>query len=83
MDIFSPNAAGSLLHKYYDGHQWQPSASEWQNLTSDGKFGDDSALSITSWSADRLDIFGISGSRLIHKFYDGTLSGIYLSSLVS
>ena len=56
---------GGLSHKYWDGSQW----SEWESL---GVTGSSASVSVSSWSANRLDIVASSGTgEFLYKFYDG------------
>jgi hypothetical protein len=66
MDIFAGGTDGAVYHKAWDGTQWLPSETDWENLG--GVITD--AQTAVSWGADRLDIFarGTDGA-VYHKFY--------------
>ncbi|CAF9936654.1 MAG: hypothetical protein HETSPECPRED_010407 [Heterodermia speciosa] len=59
-----------LYHKYWDGHQWGPHETDWENLGGDLFYY---PVAATSWGVDRIDIFGIGYDKeLYHKHWDGS-----------
>ena len=74
MDVFSVGGDNSLYHKYFDGSVWQPSETDWESLS--GSLNPAFALSATSWSANRLDVFGLGPDMSIYlKYWDGSSWG--------
>lgn len=69
LDVFGIGASDSgLLHKYYDGSQWQP-ADGLENLGNTLKGG----VTAVSTNTSRLDVFATGSSgELFHLYYDGT-----------
>ena len=67
-DVFlSDYKKSSLMHKYYDGSQWQPSGTSMEFL------GDlvSSALTAASWGDGRMDVCAVTeDGGLLHKYYD-------------
>ncbi|KAL8923248.1 MAG: hypothetical protein Q9172_003190 [Xanthocarpia lactea] len=68
LDIFCKGHGGELMHQYYDGSQWQPSAGSLESLG--GSLA--GSPSVVSWGENRLDIFGVTGSgEVAHLYWDG------------
>lgn len=71
MDIFSVGSNNAIYHKYYDGHAWKPSDTDFEKLG--GELNPSVSLAATSWSANRLDVFGKGQDNSIyHTYYDGS-----------
>lgn len=70
LDVFAINANDSaLLHKYWDGSQWNPSDGL-ENLGSNLTGG----VTAVSWNTSRLDVFATGAQKeLLHIYYDGTV----------
>lgn len=68
LDLFVRGANNAILHKYFDGTNWEPSISGWESLGG-ATTGDISAV---SWGPGRLDVF-IRGldNMVYHKCFDG------------
>jgi hypothetical protein len=66
IDVFVQGTDGAVYHKAWDGSQWIPSETDWENLGG----GITDSPSAVSWGADRLDVFarGTDGA-VYHKFY--------------
>ncbi|KAL8742889.1 MAG: hypothetical protein Q9190_004696 [Brigantiaea leucoxantha] len=68
LDVFCVGPDGDLLHQYYDGSRWQPSAGSLESLGG-SLAGDTSAV---SWGKNRLDIFSVDQSgQVAHLYWDG------------
>ena len=68
LDVFCVGPDGDLLHQYYDGSQWQPSAGSLESLG--GSLAGD--LSVVSWGTNRLDIFSVNEQgHIVHLYWDG------------
>ncbi|KAL8916889.1 MAG: hypothetical protein Q9208_008291 [Pyrenodesmia sp. 3 TL-2023] len=70
LDVFCVGLdKGDLLHQYYDGSQWQPTAGSLESLG--GHLAGD--LSVVSWGKDRLDIFSVNeAGSIVHLYWDGS-----------
>ena len=72
LDVFGIESRGRvLLHKYFDGSQWNPQddISNLEDLGGDLSTG----VSAVSWGPDRMDIVGASDEQEVqHIYYDGT-----------
>ncbi|KAL8720810.1 MAG: hypothetical protein Q9181_007840, partial [Wetmoreana brouardii] len=69
LDIFCRGPDGDLLHQYYDGSQWQPSAGSLESLG--GSLG--TGPSVVSWGENRLDIFALNeNDQVTHIYWDGS-----------
>ena len=70
MDIFGlEDENGWLAHKYWDGSQWQPGVSTFENLGT-GYLG---SLASTSWGQGRMDLFArADNGSLAHKYWEGS-----------
>lgn len=69
LDIFCTGPEGDLLHQYYDGSQWQPSAGSLESLGGSLLTGP----SVVSWGKNRLDIFGVDpAGDVSHLYWDGS-----------
>ncbi|KAL8749433.1 MAG: hypothetical protein Q9184_006811 [Pyrenodesmia sp. 2 TL-2023] len=67
LDIFGFNE-GNLTHKYWDGHQWNPTGT----METLGQELATTPVSI-SWGPDRLDVFGLDHEgTILHQYWDGT-----------
>ena len=64
LDIFGILSNSTLLHKYWDGSAWQPSASGWESW-GDGFNGNPVA---TSWGENRLDVWALQKGELAHRY---------------
>ena len=69
LDVFAIGANDSgLLHKYWDGSQWNPS-NGMENLGANLSAG----VTAVSWNVSRLDVFANDQNKnLLHIYYDGT-----------
>lgn len=68
LDIFGLGQNNEMLHKAWDGSEWRPSETDWEQLG--GVFN--SPPSAVSWSANRLDIFALgTDDQMFHKAWDG------------
>ncbi|KAL8852604.1 MAG: hypothetical protein Q9221_002484 [Calogaya cf. arnoldii] len=68
LDIFGFNGE-NLTHKYWDGHQWNPSGQTMEQL---GQGLATAPISI-SWGPERMDVFGLDeDGTILHQYYDGT-----------
>lgn len=69
LDIFCRAENNELLHQYYDGSQWQPSAGSFESLGH--RLG--SSPTVVSWGKNRLDIFALDRDfRVVHLYWDGS-----------
>ena len=79
MDIFSVGSHNALYHKHYDGYQWNPTDDPWENLGGSGDLDSTLPVAVTSWAADRMDIFALGqdddGRKIYHKYWDGSQWG--------
>ena len=75
IDIVALGTDGAYYYKYWDGSQWQPSATEFLSKGGDFK----TSPEVVSWGENRLDIYGVRGkdSMLQHMTWYG--SGWYPS----
>ncbi|KAL8993688.1 MAG: hypothetical protein Q9188_007264 [Gyalolechia gomerana] len=68
LDVFCRGPDGDLLHQYYDGTAWQPSAGSLESLGGSISSGP----SVVSWGQNRLDIFAVNADHaLVHLYWDG------------
>lgn len=69
LDVFAiGDNDGGLLHKYFDGSQWNPSDGM-ENLGNELSGG----VTAVSWNVSRLDVFATdTQEKLMHIYYDGT-----------
>ena len=69
MDVYANDGLSDYVsHKWWDGHQWGPSASKLETLG--GNLS--TAPTAVSWGKDRMDIFAASTKGLLyHKYFDG------------
>ncbi|KAL8684832.1 MAG: hypothetical protein Q9224_006110, partial [Gallowayella concinna] len=68
LDVFGL-VENNLTHKYWDGHQWNPSGLDVETLGN----GLATPPVAVSWGADRLDIFALDDhSVLKHQYWDGS-----------
>ncbi|KAL8751808.1 MAG: hypothetical protein Q9184_005944 [Pyrenodesmia sp. 2 TL-2023] len=69
LDVFCVGLEQDLLHQYYDGSQWQPSAGSLESLG--GHLAGD--LSVVSWGKDHLAIFSVDeAGNMVHLYWDGS-----------
>ena len=69
LDVFCTGPERDLLHQYYDGSDWQPSAGSLESLG--GSLA--SSPSVVSWGKNRLDIFAVDpNGDLAHLYWDGS-----------
>lgn len=69
LDVFCRGPDGDLLHQYYDGSQWQPSAGSLESLGGSLKSGP----SVVSWGTNRLDVFAVNEhGSVMHLYWDGS-----------
>ncbi|KAI4143269.1 MAG: hypothetical protein L6R39_004642 [Caloplaca ligustica] len=72
LDIFCSGDDGEVLHQYYDGSQWQPSAGSMESLNGSSYGG----ISVVSWGKDSLDIFALNSRGILqHLFWNGSQWG--------
>lgn len=65
LDIFGILSNATLLHKYWDGNAWQPSATGWESWGDD--FFDQPVA--TSWGENRLDVWAVrEDGQLAHRY---------------
>ena len=58
-----------MLHQYYDGSHWQPSAGSLESLGGSLSTGP----SVVSWGKNRLDIFALNDDDdIVHLYWDGS-----------
>ncbi|KAK5118655.1 hypothetical protein LTR85_008120 [Meristemomyces frigidus] len=73
LDLFALQG-GTVVHKYFDGSDWQPS-SDWERLLGqDGSEYEDfvGQLAAASWAPGRLDVVGkAENGTYLHLYYDG------------
>ncbi|KAL8733489.1 MAG: hypothetical protein Q9166_002116 [cf. Caloplaca sp. 2 TL-2023] len=64
LDVFAVGHLGDVLHLYWDGNQW----SEWEKISfgTGPLFGPSTALVVSSWGENRLDVYGITGDNLLY-----------------
>jgi hypothetical protein len=71
LDIFVRGSeSGAAFHKAWNGSQWLPSETDWQNLGG-GIIGPPAAV---SWGPNRLDVFvcGSQSGAVFHKAWNGS-----------
>lgn len=70
LDVFANDGlSGNVSHKWWDGHQWGPSASGLEILGGNVS----SVPAAVSWGKERLDIFATdTKGTLYHKYFDGS-----------
>jgi len=69
LDVFGVGVDTAIYHKAWDGQQWQPSVTGWENLSGQCS----SYPCVVSWGPNRLDVFvvGAQDNALYHKAWDG------------
>lgn len=68
LDLFCTSKEGELLHQYYDGSEWRPSAGSLE--TFQGSLA--GTPSVISWGENRLDVFGVTtDGEVTHLYWDG------------
>lgn len=75
LDVFCIGFDGDLLHQYYDGSQWQPSAASLESLGGPQALGGPltNGPSVVSWGKNRLDIFSTNQKgEVAHLYWDGS-----------
>lgn len=69
LDAFGLGPDKDVVHKYWDGHSWQPNGREPESL--DGHFT--SGPSAVSWGPNRFDLFAVGDSGSVqHKYWTGS-----------
>lgn len=71
LDVFGLGPGKDVVHKYWDGHGWQPNGNRVESLGGDFMSGPTSV----SWDLNRLDLFAIEGDYVgyvYHKYWDGS-----------
>ena len=74
LSIFRVNSDNVLEQKYYDGHDWQPSETEWKALVDYATLDLTPAPATCSWGPSRMDVFANLNDSdcVLHTYYDGT-----------
>lgn len=66
------NGAIHIVHKYYDGYDWQPQNGALEDL-SDSTTVFSTGPTAVSWGVNRTDIFALNeNSTPVHQYWDGT-----------
>ncbi|KAL8852453.1 MAG: hypothetical protein Q9221_002683 [Calogaya cf. arnoldii] len=69
LDVFCVGLNGHLMHQFYDGSQWQPSAGGLESLG--GSLAGD--VSVVTWGKNRLDVFSVNTHGfIVHLYWDGS-----------
>ena len=74
LDLFAVDHDLNLLSKTFNGSNWYPSKTGWENLG--GSIRINSSPAPVSWGPDRLDVFAVKSDK---KLYHKTLEGRELS----
>jgi hypothetical protein len=64
LDVFGVGVDNVMLHKWWDGTNWQPSNSKvlWQRLDGASVISPPAAV---SWAPNRLDVFGLDEDNVV------------------
>jgi hypothetical protein len=73
LSIFAVDAARRVFYKSWDGHNWSPSVTTWQDV---GVGPVASRLAVAAWGPSQFTLFGIgTDGRIKNKWWNGTSWG--------